>query len=151
MKEWIKRMGTQLGILARDFVLIYGLTMMVTWAWCRVLWLDVELGVTYLENILLFSLGAALPRLVYLSKRELTETQLLIRTLIHTVVLTVVLLTMGHYIGMWRTWREGILFFCCILGVDVLVRLLGYGGAAADAAAINRKLKERREHNGSSN
>jgi len=137
MKEMTKQ-------LFRNFVLIYGFTMMATLLFCRITGMDVVFELDYFQNILFFSLAADLTSLICISSRKMSKREVWIRTVLHTVVLAVVLMAMGHYIGMWEGALAGVLFFVLIIVVDVLVRFLSYSEDVADAAAINESIRRRR-------
>lgn len=105
-----------------------------------------ELPVSFLWKAALFSLCAGLPALVYYTREELSRGQWWVRTIVHTALLEAVLMTAGHMIGMYRGIWGGLLFFMTVLIVDGAVRLFTYLCDRTTADAINRRLREEREH-----
>ncbi len=128
-----------------QFFICYTLTMLVTVVFAKLNTPDVtEISVNYIWEVAVFSLFAELPSLLYYSKNELSRRQWWVRTVIHTVLIEVVLMTAGYIIGMYKGILGSVAFFFTVLAVDVLVRLFSYLADMTTADTINRKLKERR-------
>ncbi len=138
MRETVKQ-------LFRNFVMIYGFTMLATLVFCTITGNNVSLGLDYFRAIIWFSLAADLTVLVYLPFGKVSAKGSWILAVLHTVVLSGVLLCLGYYIGMWNGVVGGILFWFMILIVDFLVRFFNYREDVADASAINKSIQKRRE------
>lgn len=134
----------ELGNLIKRFVVIYGFTMLATWAICILFSQEAELGVDYLGKMIVFSVCADLVSLVYLSSHELTEKEWWIRAVIQLILLEAVLMPLGHFYGMWGGSLGAVVFFLTVALVDVGVHLIGYGQDVVVANDLNRRLKERR-------
>ena len=130
----------------KRFVVIYGLTMLASYGFCLVFNPGVTVNVVdYFGACILFSALADATSLVYLSRHELSGREWWVRTAIQCVLLELVLLPAGYYIGMWRGLIGGIVFFAVVLVVRFCVELVGYGQDYADASDVNERLRQRRE------
>ncbi len=136
--------GEVLSKLLMQFFMIYTATMFATVAFCLLTNPQAEFSLSYFWETALFSLCADLVGLVYYSKNELTRKQARFRTLAHTVLLEVVLMTAGYHIGMYNGWLGAALFFVTVLVVDVFVRLCSYLMDQSTAGQINMRLKQAR-------
>lgn len=125
------------------YVLIYGLTMMATFFWCLACG-DTSIPLRYFWEIMIFSLVADLPVLVFWSKKELTSRQTLIRIIIHGVLLEILLPTAGWFIGMWRGVGGFFVFFTTVLIVDASIFGITYLKTSVEAGNINSALKRRK-------
>ena len=133
----------------KRFVVIYGLTMLASFGFCLVFNPGVTVNVVdYFGACILFSALADATSLVYLSRHELSGREWWIRTVIQCILLELVLLPAGYYIGMWRGLTGGIVFFAIVLVVRFCVELVGYGQDYADASDVNERLRQRREERG---
>ncbi len=106
-----------------------------------------EITVDFLRRMMLFSLCAVLPGIVYYSKGELSKKQWWIRTAVHTVLLETVLLSMGAFWGMYQGIGGMVLFAAIILAVDLFVGGVSYINDRGTADEVNKALKERRKYN----
>ena len=130
----------------KRFVVIYGLTMLASFGFCLVFNPGVTVNVVeYFGACILFSALADVTSLVYLSSHELSGREWWIRTVIQCILLELVLLPAGYYIGMWQGMIGGIVFFGIVLVVRFCVELVGYGQDYADASDVNERLRQRRE------
>ncbi|MCQ4022074.1 MULTISPECIES: DUF3021 family protein [unclassified Ruminococcus] len=136
--EWIRT-------LILHFFIIYTGTMFATLAIVSSTDPTTQIPISYLWQAGLFSLAADLTTLVYYSKNELSRKQHWIRTVIHTVLIEIVLMTMGYFIGMYRGFIGGCVMVAVILLVDVFVRFSSYLIDRKTADEINEKLRHRRE------
>lgn len=128
------------------YFLIYGLTMMVTFFWCLASG-GTSVPLRYFWEIMIFSLVADLPLLVFWSKKELTSRQTLIRIIIHGVLLEILLPTAGWFIGMWRGVGGFFVFFVTVLVVDASIFGITYLKTSVEAGNINSALKRRKREN----
>ena len=138
------RIITEIKYGIRDFVMVYGFAVMATLVFRWLYHIDATISLDYLRNLLFISLAGILPRLVYYTAHELTEKELLVRDILHTLILVVVLMTIGRYMGLWDDFVSGAYFFVALICIDFAIRFLGYSKDVAIAAKINKKLKERR-------
>lgn len=131
------------------YFIIYALTMIATLVFCLFTSKDATFGVDYFWQSMLFALAADLPLLVYYSKKELSNKQYWIRTLLHAALLEALLMPSGYLIGMWAGIGGAAAFFFCIIAVDAAVRGITYLNAKFVADRLNEALKTRRNQNGS--
>ena len=130
----------------KRFVVIYGLTMLASYGFCLVFNPGVTVKVVdSFGACFLFSALADATSLVYLSRHELSGREWWTRTAIQCVLLELVLMPAGYYIGMWQGMIGGIVFFGIVLVVRFCVELVGYGQDYADASDVNERLRQRRE------
>ncbi len=128
------------------YVLIYGLTMMASFFWCLASG-DTYVELEYFWKIMIFSLVADLPVLVFWSKNELTSRQTLLRIIIHGILLEILLPTAGWFIGMWRGIGGFFLFFATVLIVDASIFGITYLKTSVEAGNINTALRRRKREN----
>ncbi|MGN0695162.1 MAG: DUF3021 family protein [Oscillospiraceae bacterium] len=132
-------------MLINHFFIIYTCTMFAAILFCSLN--DpktTEIEVSFLGYAGIFSLCADLPSLVYLSDKELTKKGWWIRTAVHTVLLEIVLLTVGYKLGMYSGILGFALFFMMVLLIDAIVRIITYINDISTAEKINGQLKKRR-------
>ena len=130
----------------KRFVVIYGLTMLASYAFCLVFNPGVTVNVVdYFGACILFSALADVTSLVYLSRHELSGREWWTRTAIQCVLLELVLMPAGYYIGLWQGTTGGSVLSAIVLGVRFCVELVGYGQDYADASDVNERLRQRRE------
>ena len=67
-----------------------------------------------------------------------------LKSIIHTILLEMILLTAGYHIGMYHDLCGGCIFFITVLVVDVLVRIFNYLNDRHMAIEINKALKSRK-------
>ncbi len=138
--------GNLFRMITSQFFVCYTCTMMATIGFTSLSDPPVtQIDVCYLWQAALFSLCAVLPGLLYYSKEELSRRQYWIRTAIHTVLLEVILMVLGHVLDMYRGILGGICFFLTVLVVDGAVRFFTFLEASSTANAINRALAQRRK------
>lgn len=125
------------------YFLIYGMTVIVTFFWCLAAGGE-AIPLDYFWKIMIFALVADLPLFVFLSKKELTSRQTLIRIIIHGVLLEILLPTAGWFIGMWRGVGGFFVFFVVVLVVDASIFGITYLKASVEAGNINSALEKRR-------
>ena len=125
------------------YVLIYGMTMIVTFFWCLVNGSQ-TISIDYFWKTMLFALVADLPVFVFLSRKELTTKQTVIRIIIHAILLEILLPTVGWFIGMWRGVGGFFVFFVTVLVVDASIIGITYLKASNEAKTINSALKKRK-------
>lgn len=135
-------------LLINQYFIIYTGSMVATYCFCIIFYPGNELPVSYLAEMLLFTLCGTLPGFVFYSPRELTETQWRVRMWIHIGLLEGVLLTAGKILGLYEGIKEGFWFAVAILGVYILVRSITYLLDQRTAKELNEKLKERRQNTG---
>ncbi len=136
--------GEVLSKLLMLFFVIYSATMFATVVFCLLTNPQAEFALSYFWETALFALCGDLVGLVYYSKHKLTRKQVRFRTLVHTVLLEVVLMTAGYHIGMYNGWLGAALFFVTVLVVDVFVRLCNYLMDRSTAGQINMRLRQAR-------
>lgn len=127
------------------YFIIYGGSIIATLLFCLLFYPDVQFGLDYFSEMLLFSLLGDIPFLVFYSKRELTETELRVRKIIHLMLLEIVLLTAGKRLDMYSGVKEGAVFVITILGIYALISFLMIAQNTKVADQINKKLEERRK------
>ena len=133
-------------MIVLQFFICYTCTMAATLFFCGFNQPPVTtLEISYLWQVGIFSIFAVLPGAVYYAREELTQKQWRQRTVVHTVLLEVVLMTAGYLIHMYEGVLGAVFFFVTVLIIDCLVRGLTYLGDQKVAAAINAELKEKRE------
>ena len=124
-----------------EYFVIYNLSMMCTILFCYFNQPQIKmLPVSYLGEVAVFSFLACLPTTIYYSKSQ----NVLVQTIIHTILLEIILLIAGYQIGMYEDVLGGLLFFFTILVVDILVRLFNYLNDCHLASEINKALKSRK-------
>ena len=103
-----------------QYFVIYTLSMFATILFCHIDQPQIKmLSVSYLGEVAVFSFLACLPTTIYYSKSQ----NVLVKTILHTILLETILLIAGYQIGMYEDVLGGLLFFFTILVVDILVRL----------------------------
>lgn len=133
-------------MLVMQFFICYTCTMAATICFCKLDQPAVDvLEVDYLWKAGIFSVMAVLPGAVYYGKDGLSRRQLRVRNVVHTVLLEIVLLAAGWYIGMYRGIIGFVAFAVTVLIVDGLVRLFTYLADRTTTDAINSQLAERRK------
>lgn len=135
---------TLLKMFFLHFAVIYGLSMMVTLIWTACVAPEGRFGVDFLWKMLLFSLGADLPLFIFYSRKELSAKQSLLRMAIHAVLLEVILLPAGYFIGLWGGVGGFFIFFFVVLAVDAAVIALTFLNCKAEADEINAAIKARK-------
>lgn len=134
-----------LHMLINHFFICYTCTMLMTVVFCHLNTpVTTAVPVSYLWKAALFSICADLPVLVYYSRKELSRKQWWIRTVIHTILVETVLLTAGHFLGMYGGVGGFILFFFVILAVDMIIRFVSYLNDMNTADEINARLQQER-------
>ena len=124
-----------------QYFVIYTLSMFATILFCHIDQPQIKmLSVSYLGEVAVFSFLACLPTTIYYSKSQ----NVLVKTIIHTILLEIILLIAGYQIGMYEDVLGGLLFFFTILLVDILVRLINYLNDCHLANEINKALKSRK-------
>ena len=137
-KEIIHRMATQ-------YFVIYNFTMIATIIFCHFGYPKMEMiNISYLGQIVVFSLLGCLPTILYYSKDPNKPQNILLRDALHTLLLEIILLLAGYKIGMYHTIESGFAFCLTILIVDVFVRFTNYINDKHMAEEINKALKKRR-------
>ena len=131
----------------RRFGLIHGFTMMLIYIAMLIINPQGTFGVSFLGNMILFSLAGTLPGLIYYSLRDMSEREWWVRTGIHFVLLNVLLLPIAHAIGLWDDTAGLLMFACIILVVDILVHVLSFGLDWVAARDINRMIQKRSGRN----
>ncbi len=126
---------------------IYGMSMLVSLIWCAVEVPDKLFPISFLWEMLLFSLGADLPLFVFYSRSELSSKHYKIRVIIHACLLEAILLPFGYFIGLWHGIGGFLVFFFVVLAVDAAVTGLTYLNTKTWADKINAAIKERRQNN----
>ena len=124
-----------------EYFVIYNLSMMCTILFCYFNQPQIKmLPVSYLGEVAVFSFLACLPTTIYYSKSQ----NVLVKTILHTLLLEIILLIAGYQIGMYEDVLGGLLFFFIILVVDILFRLFNYLNDCHLANEINKALKSRK-------
>lgn len=127
----------------RRFGMIHGFTMMMVYLIALISKPDAVFDVSFLGNMLLFSLAGTLPGLIYYSNHELSEKEWWIRTIVHFLLLNALLLPISNAIGLWTGVGGIFAFVGLILTVDVLVHVGSFGLDWVVARDINKMLKQR--------
>lgn len=127
------------------YPLIYGGAMMATFICVFIYAPSEKFGVDYFGWMFLVALIADLPALIFYSKKKLTKKQWNIRTVLHAVTLTLVMLVMGHLMDFYETFNEGIIFMVTVIGVYLMVSGLSFAGDILEAKSINEQLKKMKE------
>lgn len=139
------RIITEIKYALRDFVMAYGLAVIATLFFRWIYHVETPISLDTLWKLLLLSFTGVLPRLVYYSSHELSEKESMIRDILHKVILVVVIMVIGRFMGIWESVIDGIIVFGVLFFIDFAIRLLAYSQDASVAAKINQKLKERRK------
>ena len=125
------------------YFLIYGMTVIVTFFWCLAGG-EKSIPLDFFWKIMIFALVADLPVFVFLSRKELTGKQTLVRIIIHGILLEILLPAAGWFIGMWRGVGGYFIFFAVVLIVDASIFGITYLNMSIEAGNINSALKKRR-------
>lgn len=128
--------------MLHDFFVIVTGTLVCFIIFCSIFFPDDLFGIDSLIAILLFAAAGNLPTLILYSKKELSEKQWAIRTVIHFIVLEIVLLGFAVYLG-WisNIYPHGILMCMLIAGVYLAVRFVGWKMDSKATSKINERLK----------
>ena len=130
--NWLERFG-----------LIHGFSMMMVYLITSIYHNEMTFTVSFLGQMILFSLAATLPGMIYYTNRDMSEREWWIRTIIHYVLLNVVLLPIAQVIGLWKGIAGCFMFMGVILVIDILVHALSFGRDWVVARDINTLLKQR--------
>ncbi len=124
---------------------IYGCSMMATFVFCMVFYHeDAVFGMDYFGLMLLFSLAGDLPILVFYSKREMSQKEMNVRLLIHFLLLECVLMVLGRFFGLYKSFLQGVFFFFIVLVVYVIIRASVFCEDIRRAKQLNDALAERK-------
>lgn len=127
------------------YPLIYGGAMMATFVCILIYAPDEKFGVDYFGWMFLVALMADLPLLIFYSKKKLNKQQWNIRTILHAITLTMVMLGVGKVFGFYESFKEGIIFMLTVIGVYMMVSTLSFAGDVLEAKRINEQLKKLKE------
>ncbi|TCL59047.1 DUF3021 family protein [Kineothrix alysoides] len=138
-----------LGILMKKMIslyaVIYGGSMFGTLVFCTIFYPDETFGLGYFTWMLVYALLGDLTMLVFYSRKELTEKQLLVRQTVQILLLEIVLLTAAYQAGMFQGVMEGAVLLLVILGVYMMVRFIGFRKDLQLAKQLNARLQERKK------
>ena len=127
------------------YPLIYGGVMMATWLCSLIYRPNAMFGVNYFGWMFLVALVGDLPMLIFYSKGKMTKQQWNIRTILHALVLMLVMLGAGYFLGFYANFKEGIIFMATVIGVYLMVSGLSLASDIIEVNQINEKLKNIKE------
>lgn len=126
------------------FVITTGVVVSM-YVFCLIFYPDVSFSLADIGKILLMALASELPYIIFLSRKELSREQMLIRYIIYGPVLFAILLFLAH-IWDWvdiRKAAEVIVFFVLVAGVYIGVLSITAYRDKKLADKLNDSLKER--------
>ena len=126
------------------FLLVTAGITMCTTVFCTVFYQNLSFGIELLWQVVALSLFCTLPGLVYVSKKELTKKQMLIRQIIHLGVLLILLLFFAYH---WEWIDEGsivqpIVFIIMFSLVYTMVSYITYKRDKKVANILNERLEK---------
>ena len=92
-------------------------------------------------QILLVSLLTSLASLVYVSKKELSKKEFIIRGVIHFILLLIIVYTLGYFFKWWSEWSGILIVFAIFITVYLIVFITTYMSEKKDSNKINEALK----------
>lgn len=93
-------------------------------------------------QVLLSGIIGCIPTAVFHSKHELNRKELLIRYIIHFILLSTAILSIGYILRWYEDVETGCLTFSVILIVYAITVILSYSKNNKEAKDINEKLKK---------
>lgn len=114
------------------------------YVFCLIFHPDASFSLDDIGRILLMAFAADLPYVIFLSRREISKTQMLIRKVIHIIVLLAILL---YFVFLWdwvtlSNTKEVAVFLLSVLAVYVAVFLASGYRDKKLTDKINDRLKE---------
>lgn len=131
--------------ILQQFPVIYLGAMICTMIYCAIFDSDSVFTISYFAWMMLFSLLGAIPSLVFYTKKELSESKMRIRLVIHFVIIEVELLIMGYWLKLYHTFVQGCFFFLLICGVYAFVWVSVFYFDTKAASAMNQRIRERKK------
>ncbi len=126
------------------FIITTGITVSM-YVFCLLFYPDVSFTLDDIGRILLMAFAGDLPHVIFLSHKELSNKQMLIRKIIHLLVLSAMLL---YFASLWD-WvmlndaKEVAVFLTSVWAVYAIVFLMTRHQDKKLTYKINNKLKER--------
>ena len=130
--------------MVQDFFMITTGIVISMYVFCLIFSPDASFSLADIGRILLMALAADLPHVIFLSRRELSKMQMLIRKVIHLIILLAILL---YFASFWdwvslNNAKEVAVFLSSVLAVYVAVFLAGSYRDKKLTDKMNDRLKE---------
>jgi len=131
--------------MIRSFFMITTGVLISTYIFCLIFRPDAIFSLTDIGRILLLAVAGDLPYVIFLSRRELSRQQMLVRNIVHLIVLSSILAYFVHLWGWVRlsSTKEVLVFLLSVLAVYVAVFFFTKHQDKQLSDKINDKLKER--------
>lgn len=131
-----------------EFLLITAGITICTTVFCTVFYQTGYFSVELLWQVLALSLFCTLPGLVYVSKKELTKKQMLVRQIVHLCILLTILLFFAYY---WRWLDAGnivhpIVFIVMFSSVYTMVSYITYIRDKKVSKMLNDRLSKYKQN-----
>lgn len=123
--------------IIRNFFIIFAIIILIT----ALLNPDFRFSSGEIWVVALFALLSDLASLVYWSKKELTNSQLIFRKIIHFILIEAIILSMGNIWGICSGILQNVIFATEIFGIYAIVSLIDWMIDRKTANDINEKLK----------
>lgn len=139
------RIGELLKTMLYSFFVITTGIVVSMYVFCLIFYPDVSFSLDDIGKILLMALASELPYTIFLSRKELSRKQMLVRFIIHGPVLFTILLFFSH-IWDWvdiSKAAEVAVFLALVAGVYISVFLITAYRDKKLAGKLNDSLKER--------
>lgn len=124
------------------FVMIYGYSMLATLLFIVLFNPAAEVGTTFFIQMIVFSMGANLPPLIYLLNEEWLEKLPVSTDTLCTILELFLLLPLGHFFGLWAGWSGFVLFVIITILICLAVRFSYYTFDTISAKQMMEKIKE---------
>jgi len=130
--------------MTQDFFMITTGIVISMYVFCLIFHPDASFSLDDIGRILLMALAGDLPHIIFLSRREFSKMQMLIRKIIHLIVLLAILL---YFAFLWdwvslSNTNEVAVFLASVLAVYVAVFLAASYRDKKLTIKINDRLKE---------
>ncbi|MDO4466392.1 MAG: hypothetical protein Q4C49_05225 [Bacillota bacterium] len=129
------------------FVMIYGYSMLATLLCLYLFNPGKTVGMHFFLDMILFSMGANLPPLIYCLKEELLEKlPISPETLCMTLELFL-LIPLGYYFELWKGWAGFVAFIIITISICLAFRFSYYTIDSISAKQVMDRINEMEENN----